>query len=341
MPSMKSAAYEEGLRQGAAMAAGSKKGDENQGTPPESSPENVSKGPMKKGVARDGNKMKKPMDGEPCNCGKGKGLCDGSCKQENDAEYGCSGTCGSNGKACKTKKMSDGDCSMKPQRSDSLTAREYFTACELGIEDRPKAYIRARLDAVSKGKKCGGGWTSQQNQCRQGPGAQASKPNRGSQGRKNLESAAITAGSVGSIVSNTLGVYNLVKGNVKAAGRSFGAAGAFNALEGAGTIARGRRTGSNYLQEVGSRKVTRGLVGAAIGTYASGDLSRVANSVRSGGMRQQARRVGQNLMGNMSAKKANFTMKKKKQQVWRGYTRSLLDGVYADGFKPNFDQLAV
>ncbi len=70
---------------------------------------------------------KKPMDGEGCGCGgrKGKASCDGSCGKKMD-------------------------------RNDALTPQEYLAACELGIQRRSRAYIRARLDSTARlDKKCG------------------------------------------------------------------------------------------------------------------------------------------------------------------------------------------
>ena len=49
------------------------------------------------------------------------------------------------------KKGKDCGCDHK---NDSLTPQEYIEACNLGIQDRSRIYIRARLDAA-KGKPCG------------------------------------------------------------------------------------------------------------------------------------------------------------------------------------------
>ena len=64
---------------------------------------------------------KKPMDTE-CGCkGKKGGKCEGSCG------------------------------SMKKDRADAaLTPHEYLNACDLGIQDRSRSYIRARLDAAER-----------------------------------------------------------------------------------------------------------------------------------------------------------------------------------------------
>ena len=301
------------------MAKSSKKDVEPMEMGPTTPPENEKSGTMKKGQARDGAKMKKPMDGEPCNCGKGKKICDGSCKDNQDSE-----------------------CSMK-KRGDALAAPEYLSACELGIENRSRTYIRARLDATGTGKKCGGGWTSQKNQCRQGPGAQSSPSSStqsssgGSKVRSALESTASVAGRLGTYASYGLAAKGIFSGNPQAITRGFAGLGASQALTGAGELSRAKRTGNNYKAGIAKAKINAGLITLGINSYMSGDLSPKTLS----NIQQGSRRTMQNIMGRTSAKKANFTMKKQKQQVWRGYKRSLLDSVYSPGFSVDYDQLAV
>lgn len=87
---------------------------------------------MAKKPARKNRKV--PMDSEGgacCNTKKGKAKCS-ACVA---------------GKPCPGKAMKDADCGMK-KRSDALTAPEYLAACELGIQNRSRPYIRARLDAT-------------------------------------------------------------------------------------------------------------------------------------------------------------------------------------------------
>lgn len=76
----------------------------------------------RKRSAKGAKNTKAPMDGESCSCGarKGKASCDGNC-----GGYG--------------KKM---------DRNDALTPQEYLAACDLGIQGRPRSYIRARLDVA-------------------------------------------------------------------------------------------------------------------------------------------------------------------------------------------------
>lgn len=101
--------------------------------------------PAKRGrkrSARGAKQTKAPMDAEGCACG---------------------------GKGGKGKASCDGDCGMK-KRSDALTAPEYLAACDLGIQDMPRPYIRARLDTAQRlDLKCGKGSISKGEKCHKGP----------------------------------------------------------------------------------------------------------------------------------------------------------------------------
>lgn len=100
----------------------------------------------RKRSARGASRTKAPMDAEGgcCNEKKGKAPC---------------AACAS-GKSCSGAK-----------RGDALTPWEYLDAAELGIQNRSRAYIRARLDAEQRldaGVKCGGGYIAQGKKCKNG-----------------------------------------------------------------------------------------------------------------------------------------------------------------------------
>lgn len=145
--------------------------------------------PMKsrKRSARGAKRTKAPMDAEGgcCNAKKGKAPC-AAC---------------ATGKACGGAKA-DGDCDMK--RGDALTPWEYLDACELGIQGRSRAYIRARLDAEQRldaGVKCGGGYIAQGKKCKAGAGGAApagggNAPKKGG-GLKTLAKVAGAAALIG------------------------------------------------------------------------------------------------------------------------------------------------
>jgi hypothetical protein len=106
--------------------------------------------------------------------------------------------CACEGKGRKGKAACDGDCGMK--RGDAaLTAPEYLAACDLGIQDRSRSYIRTRLtvmDSLTPGtvqlrtdagsRKCGNSYIPANKQCRAGAG--------GGMGRKIATGAAIAGG---------------------------------------------------------------------------------------------------------------------------------------------------
>lgn len=92
---------------------------------PEVSPKGKNRKPLLKNSKN--AKTKVPMDCEGC-AGKKTGKCSGCAKAMKD---GC------------------GSYPMK-KRSDALTAPEYLAACELGIQNQSRSYIRARLDTAER-----------------------------------------------------------------------------------------------------------------------------------------------------------------------------------------------
>lgn len=83
-------------------------------------------------------------------------------KKPMDAECGCKGK---KGAKC------DGNCggAMHKRGDAALTPHEYLSACDLGIQDRSRSYIRARLDAAERlDLKCGKGSISKGEKCSKG-----------------------------------------------------------------------------------------------------------------------------------------------------------------------------
>ena len=114
-----------------------------EGSEPESAPSFKTN---RKRSAKNANNTKAPMDTEGCGCGGGKAkkcTCDGGC----------------------------GGYAKKIDRNDALTAQEYLAACDLGIQDRSRPYIRARLDTADRlDKKCGGSGIPDNAKCSKGGG---------------------------------------------------------------------------------------------------------------------------------------------------------------------------
>jgi hypothetical protein len=104
------------------------------------------------------------------------------------------------GKPCSCKAKKDGGCGSygkKMDRNDALTPQEYLAACDLGIQDRSRPYIRARLDSAARlDLKCGAGSISEGEKCSKGT-AQKSDPKPAQ--RKGLTGKALlgTALAVG------------------------------------------------------------------------------------------------------------------------------------------------
>jgi len=161
----KSAAYEEGLREGRAdktkkpsfeiKPEGEEESpepdeeeemDSNAALPKRHSRKRSAKNAHNTKAPMDGGMYgKKPMDGAGCGC-------DGAKKGR---KASCDGGCGGYAK--------------KMDRNDSLTPQEYLKACELGIQGRSRAYIRARLDAAERlDLKCGRGAISEGEKCTKG-----------------------------------------------------------------------------------------------------------------------------------------------------------------------------
>jgi hypothetical protein len=148
-----SAAYEKGIREGRAMSAKARtpepeeteeEGEEEEMDMASTSRKRSAKGAKNTKAPMDGAYGKKPMDAE-CGCsGKKGGKCDGSCGG-----------------------------AMRKRGDAALTPHEYLGACDLGIQDRSRSYIRARLDAAERlDLKCGKGAISKGEKCTKGAATQ-------------------------------------------------------------------------------------------------------------------------------------------------------------------------
>ena len=178
-----SAAYEAGIREGRAMSAKARRAPE-----PEESEEleneeeemdmDMGKKPhSRKRSAKNANNTKAPMDGGMYG------------KKPMDAECGCKGKKG--GKC-------DGSCggAMRKRGDAALTPHEYLDACDLGIQDRSRSYIRARLDAAERlDLKCGKGSISKGEKCTKGA-ATTVNPNAQGKGSNTALKMAAAGGLV-------------------------------------------------------------------------------------------------------------------------------------------------
>lgn len=248
----------------------------------------------RKRSAKGSKNTKAPMDAEGgcCNEKKGKGKCP---------------TCAAGG-ACR------GDA--------ALTPHEYLAACELGIQDRSRTYIRARLDADQRlDLKCGKGSISEGEKCHVGAAAKV-QPKKYKQGNvqvnvkaaKRLRTASRVVSAIGAVAPlagiASKGATGMVAG--------FGAARtAFSAASALNTYAKAQETGSKagrarLQKEAKEKAISAGgqLVSSAAGT-----------AVMAATARGQRRR--QTL-----------------ERIYRGPSAKR-DSIYAEGFYPELDQLAI
>ena len=254
------------------------------------------------------------------------------------------GDCGCMSKGRKGK--CDGSCGKKMDRNDALTPQEYLAACELGIQGRSRAYIRARLDSAARlDLKCGNGAISEGEKCTKGTAqkVQTNKPSVGQRVKAGASLLAIGAGTVGQAAFTGAAFGAGLSGNAKAAGRYTQAAAGFGALKGAG------------LAGVGAKKAAReelagAASGALVGSLLSGDLEKGARAVgraaREGAPMTMKRlkyarsnakgRARLAAMRNAPLPKAQ-TIYGRVVDPWVGRR----DSVYAAGFSTELDQLAI
>lgn len=150
-----------------------------------------------------------------------------------DAEGGCCGEKKGHGKcsACASGKPCGGtmDASCGMQRGDSaLTPQEYLAACDLGIQDRSRPYIRTRLTVMDSltpstvqlrtDKKCGGSAIPDNKQCRVGGGGGAgAAPRKMSTGKRVLSGALAGLSAYSAVENASRAVRSARRGQASAA----------------------------------------------------------------------------------------------------------------------------
>ena len=329
-PSKKSAAYEKGLREGRAdknkpsieseiKPEGEEEeemGTEEMDGAKSHSRKRSAKGAKNTKPAADGMYGKKPMDAE-CGCmSKGrKSKCDGSCG----------------------KSMKDGGYMKK---MDSLTPQEYLTACELGIQNRSRTYIRARLDAAERlDLKCGNGAISEGEKCTKGaaqkvdPNAKYSVKGRAKAEAKSGAIKGALMGAAGGFIAGALtgkpgaGLAQAAAG--AGAGALYGAA--TGAARGAGE-AIGNRAGRAFVRNRQNSRKAQTAIAAKNPQWKT-----EYEKAKAGGASRQE-------LTNLSIKQAgeiDRILQRNSTQVWTNSNRRRRDSVYAAGFSPELDQLAI
>lgn len=199
--------------------------------------------------------------------------------------------------ACRKKGKKKGSCGCsgaadKGKMDAALTPQEYLDACDLGIQRRSPAYIRARLDAAGQGQKCGNGYIGRGKKCNVGGGGGLK-----SQTEPQINKAGVRAGralrvaaAIGGTASNVGSVYHAFKGNAGKS-RALGyASSGFTALGGQGKIIEGKASNNESLVNGGKFQraygVTYGLVRGAL----TGDINRTVNAAKAGYRRAQIKK---------------------------------------------------
>lgn len=288
----------------------------------------------RKRSAKGAKSTKAPMDGD-CGCGGGKAkkcTCDGGC----------------------------GGYAKKMDRSDALTPQEYLAACDLGIQGRSRAYIRSRLDTamnltpstIRADLKCGKGSISEGEKCHVGAAQKVDPKTAAKKEFRRLMNDPVAAHQFNKAKGSTKGVGNKIKRAGEFAARLGGGAavgfGMMQTFEGAmrgnlGEASRGYRNmqlGAAAIQTAAASKAGRmgkkelskeflksAARNAAIGVGQEAAIGAYAGFKRAGGVAGATRGARRTYQAARMRAAGMRTMKR--------------DSVYATGFSPELDQLAI
>jgi hypothetical protein len=296
-----------------------------------SEPDDTPKGRTnRKRSAKGVKSTKAPMDGD-CGCGGGKAkkcTCDGGC----------------------------GGYAKKMDRSDALTPQEYLAACDLGIQGRSRSYIRARLDAAERlDLKCGNGSISQGEKCHKGAATQM-------QGRSRITLTGRETGLLSRERIKREGYYGARLGGNPFGRRSQAKRyGAVNAGLGAvaggvvGALVGGKKGAALGAALGGAYGAAGGAAGGAISAQVNRVTSRAANrSLQRERFEKPIAEAYRNKRARLKASGASGQQIREHDintamRLAKGYDRIQkstkgrygADSVYAAGFAPELDQLAI
>jgi len=279
------------------------------------------------------------------------------------------GTCKS-GKPCSCKAKKDGGCGSYGKRGDALTPQEYLAACDLGIQDRSRPYIRARLDAAERlDLKCGKGSISPGEKCSKGSAQNVDPKAAAKKEFSKLMSDPVAAQSFNKAKGTTKGIGNKIKVAGEFAARLGGGAalgaGLMQTFEGGmrgnlGEVSRGFRNmqlgaaatqvaAASKAGRMGKKELSKEFLKSAgrnalIGVGQEAALGGIAGFNRSGGLAGMKRRTRG---AYQSARMRTSGMRSTPHGTgWASsaYDRPLggrRDSVYAAGFTPDLDQLSI
>lgn len=278
----------------------------------------------RKRSARGAKRTAAPMDAEGgcCNERKGKGKCS---------------ACAS-GKPCSGKSQPMADASCNTKRGDALSAQDYLAACDLGIQDRSRPYIRARLDAMNaltpatvqirNDKRCGNSNIPDNKKCNAGAGGTLRKVGTAAAIAGGVAAAAYGASrlrqrgtGLRALPSSTMGTRARMGAN-QVGSRVRSAAGAARSTA-SGFASRARSAAGN----VNVRSARRGMRRAGQGMQSAYNSARF--STRRGGNWTAA-----NSPGNMARRAANSVRSRFPRRRGGALVRMNSDSIWADGFTP-------
>ncbi len=205
----------------------------------------------------------------------GKEMEDAECCAEKKGKSKCS--------ACKAGKPCMG-------RSDALTSQDYLDACDLGIADRSRPYIRARLDAMTaltpsalrSDKKCGASSIPDNKQCRVGSGgAPAGRQRKPGRLAKAVGAGLGTASAISAGINTVNAVRSARKGNLARAAN-------YATTAGGSALAT-----KNYFKGNIGKGYAAELSGTLAGVGVEIGLRSLNRAARSPGARTAARRAGE------------------------------------------------
>jgi hypothetical protein len=345
-----SAAYEKGIREGQAMASRARRSTapEPEETEEEGEEEEMDMASTsRKRSAKNANNTKAPMDGGMY----GKKPMDGECGCKGKKGGKCDGSCGG---------------TMRKRGDAALTPHEYLDACDLGIQDRSRSYIRARLDAAERlDLKCGKGAISKGEKCTKGAATQVDPRAAAKQEFRTLMNNPVAANQFNRAKGSTKGVGNKIKAVGEFAARLGGGAaigaGVMQLYSGAmkgnlGEVSRGYRNmqlgaaatqvaAASKAGRMGKKQLSKEFLksaarNAAIGVGQEVAIGGVAGFNRSGGMaglRRRTRGAYQSATGMRSTPSGTGFASSAYDRPLRGRR----DSVYASGFPLDSAALAI
>ena len=289
---------------------------------------------MKKGKTK---KKKETKDTEIIPGGEGS---EGVTKMNDPRKKGAPSLDDENTDACAKKDAKKGkDCGCS-HKNDSLTPQEYIAACDLGIQDRNRIYIRARLDAgAGTGKKCGASHIPRAATCNKngGGGSKSGSASKTKKTKTTFVNQLRQGMAIAGAVNNGLSAVNSIS------------KGQYGSALVQANYAIGNARAANSYSQNNARKAGRQTLGHyALGAGLSVGLTAGNMAARTPGARNAARSAGAaagraygNTVGraagaskrtafNMEQRAAGF--RKMKRPNMKGSALAKRDSPWANGF---------